>query len=326
MVTAAGVDTWSPAWYANPDDLERTARELTTVAGPLGSRLIPYQLDGHRVGWFRDGLVFAEGHPRGDGLASADSLIPRALQLQEAIAEAGIPISPRERPLRSLGATSTGVAGLRRLDSTVNLRMSTRAEGLAALAGVAALVRDSPGKAEVFYGPDRGVETVYLRGHAGKRILGRWYDKGLEAALAPRGLMLRVENQQRWPKASRRDVEDVDSLSLRAGLQKRFYTVWQASKGVRVAGPAVIYEKLVEAVESGQISPREAEALAGHVALTVVAGRRGAGVSKSTMYRRERSARELGLVLADGVLEEVDVDLGAILEEVMDTDAWDRAG
>jgi hypothetical protein len=225
-----------------------------------------------------------------------------------------------------MGSASEGFAGIRRLDATVNVAMGSRAEGLASLAGIAACVRDAPGKAEVFYGPDRGVETVVLRGHAGKRILGRWYDKGLEATLAPRGRLVRAEDQRRWPKNDRRTVEDCDGVALRAGFQRRFYPLWKASKGVIVAGPVVIAEKLLDAVEAGEITAREAESLAGHCMLQVVGGRQGAGVSKATMYRRESRARELGLVLADGVLQEVEVDVAAVLEATLETELWDRAG
>jgi hypothetical protein len=327
VVSEAGVDTWSPSWYVNPDGPAADwLRERGTVRGPRGSVMLPEPVGGHRVGWFPGGLVFAEGHPDPAGLCRAAELPGRGLELQESLLALGMPLPLRERPFPTLGATSEGLAGLRRVDATVNLKMTSRAEGLAVLAGVAALLRDSPGKSEVFYGSDRGVETVYLRGHAGKRVLGRWYDKSLEASTGPRGTILRVEDQRRWAKDSRRQVEEVTSASLRSGLQRRFYTLWQASKGVRVAGSAVVYERLVEATEAGDITPRQAEALAGHVALASVRGRRGAGVSRSTMYNRERLARELGLVVADGVLEEVEVDLGEVLEAVMDTDAWDRTG
>lgn len=56
-------------------------------------------------------------------------------------------------------------------------------------------------QAEVRFAKDGtgSVETVYLRGHSGVKILGRWYDKGLEAGSAPRGLLIRAEDQRRYP-------------------------------------------------------------------------------------------------------------------------------
>lgn len=326
-VTAAGVDTWSPSWYVDPEGPQsRWLREFATVPAARGSWLLPDAVLGHRVGWFPSGLVFAEGHPDPDGLCPGGSLPFRGLQLQEAIMERGLFLNPRERRHPSLGATSEGFAGVRRVDATVNLEAVSRAEGLAVLAGVAACVRDSPGKAEVFYGPDRGVETVVLRGHSGKRVLGRWYDKGLEAAVAHRGRLIRAEDQRRWAKGDRRYPEDLTAEDLRSSFRRRFYPLWKASKGVRVVGPVVMAEQLLGAVQEGELSAREAESLAGYMVLQAVGGRRGAGVSKATMYRREARARELGLVLADGVLQEVEVDVAEVLEAALDADAWGCSG
>jgi hypothetical protein len=328
-VTEAGVDTWSPSWYANPDGPARAFfDEFGTVRGPSGSQLLPEAIAGHRVGWFKGGLVFAEGHPSPDGLCPAGELTVRALGLQDALLSAGLPID-RFRGLRrfaSSAASAEGWAGLRRADATLNLDAGTRGEGLAVLAGIAACVRDAPGHAEVRYGLDHAVETVYLRGYGGKRVLGRWYDKGLEASSAYRGRRLRGEDQRRWGKLDRRDPWDLDAHALRSGFQRRFYPLWQATRGVTVAGPVVIAEKLLEAVREGSLSPREAEALCGHVVLRVVGGRRGGGISQATMYRREKRIREFGLQLADGVLEEVELDLASVLEQVLETDAWGASG
>ena len=101
----------------------------------------------------------------------------------------------------SLGPTSEGFAGLRRLDATVNLSMPTGPAGLAFLAGVMACAKDAPGVAQGVWSPSRALETVYFRGHAGKSVLGRWYDKGVEGNLAPRGELVRGEDQRRWAKA-----------------------------------------------------------------------------------------------------------------------------
>lgn len=326
VVTAAGVDTWSPSWYVDPEGAAaRWLQEWATVPGARGSRLVPEQVGGYRLGWFPTGLVFAEGHPDpGRGLCPAGQLVTRALDLQEAIAEAGLPLPMRERPLDNLGATSEGFAGLRRADVTVNLDVDGRAEGLAVLAGIAACVRDAPGKAQVFFGPDRSVETVTLRGHAGKNVLGRWYDKGLESSSAARGRVLRGEDQRRWPKGFRRDPAELDAAALRGNFNRRFYPLYQATKGVTVAGLAVLAEKLGEAVESGDLTVRQAETLGGYLVIEQ-AGLQD-GVPRATRNRRRRAIRELGLVLADGVLQEVEVDVGAVLEAAMETDLWERYG
>lgn len=326
-VTAAGVDSWSPSWYV---DSEGRAgdwfRRFAKIASVRGARLLPEAVAGYRVGWFPSGLVFAEGHPDPEGLCRPSELTARALDLQDALLAAGVPLGGRERSFGSLGPTSEGWAGLRRVDATVNFDSSCRAEGLAVLAGIAACVRDAPGHAEVRFGLDHAVETVYVRGFAGKRVLGRWYDKGLESSVAARGRFIRGEDQRRWGKTERRDPVDLDAGTLRRSFQRRFYPLWRATRGVTVAGPIVIAEKLLAAVREGELTVREAESLAGHMVLKVAGGRRGAGISKATMYRREQRARELGLVAAEGILEEVEVDVGAVLEQALDTDAWERRG
>lgn len=326
-VTAAGVDTWSPSWYVDPEGPSgRWLGEFATVPTARGGKVVPEAIHGHRVGWFPSGLMFAEGHPDPDGLCRASELTARALGLQDALRDYGVPLAGRERLFSSLGSLSEGWSGLRRIDATVNMEAGTAAEGIAVLAGIAACVRDAPGHAEVRFGLDHRVETVYVRGYAGRRVLGRWYDKGLESSSAARGRRIRGEDQRRWGKLDRRDPGDLDAAALRLGFQRRFYPLWKATKGVTVAGPVVLAEKLIEAVEAGDVTAREAESLAGHMLLKVAGDRRGAGISRTTMYRREQRARELGLVVAEGVLEEVEVDVGSVLEAALDTDAWDRRG
>jgi hypothetical protein len=326
--TSAGVDSWSPSWYADPDGrCAKVLRKIATVPTARGGMMLPEPVHGHRVGWFPGGLVFADGHPDPEGLCKASELVGRALGLQDALIARGIPLVVSERPFWHGASTSEGWAGLRRVDVTVNMESASKSAGLAVLAGIAACVRDSPGHAEVRYGLDHAVETVYLRGYAGKRVLGRWYDKGLEAGLAPRGRLIRAEDQRRWGKADRRDPEELDAQALRAGFTKRFYPLYQATKGVTVAGPVVLAEKLIEAVAGGQITARKAEMLAGHMLLRVAGTRRGAGVSRATMYNREKDLRRLSLVLADGVLDEIDldqveVDVGAVLEAALDSHVW----
>jgi hypothetical protein len=327
-VTAAGVDTWSPSWYVHPEGpAARWLSEHATIPSKRGSKLLSDQPFGYRVGWFQSGLLFAEGHPGAAGeLCPADELPGRFSELREALLALGVPVPVGERAFWHAGPESEGFAGFRRCDATVNLAMPDRAHGLAVLAGVAAAVRSAPGKAEVFYGPDRAVETVALLGHAGNRMLGRWYDKALEAAIGPRGTVIRGEDQRRWSKNDRRDIEDMTGWALRSWWQRRFLPLYQATKGVTVAGPLVLAEKLYALVEHGELTPREAESLMGHVTMVVVGGRRGSGVSKRTMYNREKRIREFGLQLADGVLEEVEVNVGEVLEQALETDAWERRG
>lgn len=328
-VEEAGVDTWSPSWYLPTDGSARAwVEEFCTARGERGSKLYPDKVLGrYRVGWYPSGLLYAEGHAAPDAaLCSAADLPARGLEVLDALRELGAPVLDRVRWRDMTADGSPGWAGLRRVDATVTLRARRRSEGLALLAGVAACMRDAPGYGVPWFGPDRAVESVSLFGYSGGRLLGRWYDKGLESGRAGRGLLIRGEDQRRWGKLHRRDVDDLEPGVLRDSFRRRFYPLWKASRGVTVAGPVVLAEKLIELVAEGRVGANEATALAGHMLMVCAGGRRGAGVAKRTMYRRESRARELGLSVADGVLEEVEVDVSSVLEAALETEAWGTQG
>jgi hypothetical protein len=166
------------------------------------------------------------------------------------------------------------------------------------------------------------VETVYVRGFSGVKILGRWYDKGLESGWSLRGERIRAEDQRRYPKGHRRGIHELEAHYVRSKFQQRFYPLWQATKGVTVAGPMIVADKLAEMVHEGELTARQAEQLAGYVVLAKL----GVKHKRSTTYNRRKSLRELGLVVADGCLQEVEVDLHAVLEEAMESPAWGATG
>jgi hypothetical protein len=193
------------------------------------------------------------------------------------------------------------------------------------LAGVAAVATTAPrSQAEVRFAKDGtgAVETVYLRGYSGVKILGRWYDKGLESGMAPRGERVRAEDQRRYPKGHRRGIHELEGAYVRSKFQQRFYPLWQATKGVTVGGVVVLHDRLADLVVEGEISARQAEQLAGYVALQ----KRGVSQKRSTTYNRRKQLRELGLVVADGCLEEVEVDLHEVLEEALESPSWGAQG
>ena len=332
-VHAAGVDTWSPCWYVDRGSL--AAGMLADLASVKTKRgfLMPEPVGGHRIGWNPGaGMLYAEGHPSDDGLGSPDQL-PEALQrLTTAMLEAGVPVPNglaqdawNEGDYEHFGATRyDGFAGVRRCDATVDLHVSNGAEGVAILAGVAAIVRDTPRvKLETIYSSDgRALETVYMLGEGGKKVLGRWYDKGVESGGAARGQLIRPEDQRRYVKGTRRHVAELTSEYVRTKFHQRFVPLWRASKGVTVGGPLVLAEKLADAVEAGEITAAQAELLAGNLLVGAILDRRRVGVSKATRNRRRAAQRELGLVLADGVLQEVEVDLHDVMEQALDAGAW----
>ncbi len=325
-VIAAGIDTWSPCWYLDRDSLAGGWLDgMATVPAKRG-RMLPRDVLGHRVGWDRSsGLLYAEGHPSADGLCQPGALPGAYDALVASLLAADVPVPNGMTADVWLGfgddgCREEGFAGLRRADATVDLDVDSSAEGLAILAGVAAVARDAPrGKAQVHWSNDgQAVETVYFRGLGGKNVLGRWYDKGAEAKTAPPGRRVRPEDQRRYVKGTRRSVEEYTAPYTRAKFHQRFLPLWQASKGVTVAGPIILAKKLAERVEAGDITAAQADDLAGFLVMEAVQLPR----SKSTRQRRRAQVRELGLVLADGVLQEVEVDLHDVLDQVMDGGTW----
>ena len=342
-VVQAGVDTWSPAWYLEPDSLAGEELGQRAVVATARGRLLPDAVGGHRVGWDAStGLLYAEGHPAAEGLCLPGSegvgLQPALDALVAALLEADVPVPPGiSRAAMDFAydgdcggyvahvlGDRVGFAGIRRCDTTLDLAAGSTAEGLAILSGVAAVAARPGGgtTAELRFGLDGRVETVYMRGRSGRKVLGRWYDKGQESGLAPRGRLIRPEDQRRYPKAARRAAVELTAAYVRGKFHQRFVPLWRASKGVTVAGPVVLAEKLLEAIDAGAIGAREAESLAGHLLLTTASGRRGAGVSRATRYRREAKLDKLGLVAAHGVMQEVEVDLHEVMEQALDADAW----
>lgn len=349
-VRAAGVDTWSPCWYVDRDSWAAGMLDELAVVPASRGALLPERIVGHRIGWNRGvGMLYAEGHPSDVGLAPGDTLPGALSSLVQGMVAAGVPVPNgtagdawEATPLQGAtdrwdhyhagrvvhgGVRSDGFAGVRRLDSTADVACDSSAEGMAILAGVAAVARNAPrSKGQVIWSQEGQVETVYMRGLDGVKILGRWYDKGVEAGLAPRGRLIRPEDQRRFVKGTRRAPDELTSRYVRQKFHQRFAPLWQASKGVTVGGPIVLAEKLQAAVEAGELSPTAADAIAGHLLMEAVRVRGSARPSAATARRRRKAARDLGLVLADGVLQEVEVSLQDVMEQVLDSPAWGASG
>ncbi len=324
MVDAAGVDTWSVCWYVKDESPPCKAMDaLATEAAPR-SKLIPGLVAGHRIGWFPGNrMLYAEGHPVNGSLAKADQLQEAFALVTGGLAAIGIDV-PAHRLTRPVGERGTGFGGVRRLDSTVDLTFDTPLEGLAALAGVASLPLPRCKTKVMREAGGRRVETVYFHGYGGKRVLGRWYDKGVESGEAPRGAWVRPEDQRRYASDSRPPLELLsDSTYIRQAFVRRFEPLWQAAKGVKVAGVMELAKRLDQLVQAGEISPTVAKRIAGHLVLDAAGCQHQ---KRSTLMRDRADARRHGLVLADGLFDEVEVDLGDVLERAMDSECWGGQG
>jgi hypothetical protein len=328
VVNAAGVDTWSVCWYLQVDSPATRAMEaLATDPGPR-SRLLPDKVHGHRIGWFPGTrLLFAEGHPGGESVLCAGHALPEALgRVSGALKDLGVlpptfPLIPRYTPEGPHPIGGVGFAGVRRLDATVDLHFDRPAEGLAALAGVAALPVPRMKTQLMREVGGHRIETVYLRGSSGKRVLGRWYDKGVESGSDRRGMRIRPEDQRRYGKDTRLDVEAIASGTfVRDNFVRRFEPLWRASKGIIVAGGTELAARVAELVSEGVLTSRQAETVLGWMMLEQVGGNEG--TARSTWYKKRRRCSDLGLVVADGTVDPVEVDLEQLLERALDADSW----
>jgi hypothetical protein len=290
--------------------------------------MFPEPVAGHRVGYQpASGLLWAEGHPSGDkSRLGGPQALRRALSaLEERLGELDVEIPARRRysgVCWQTGPPVPGFAGVRRLDLAVDLASATTAEGLALLAGIAAMRPSGRLAADVRRQPGgRAVETVSWLGVRGK--VARAYDKGVEACSAPRGELVRLEDQRRWPREHRRDAVELTAEYCRSLFQRRFEPLRRASKGVIVTNLVPIAERLYAHVEAGELKPGHALQAIG----SLVAEQAGLEFGhRTTAWRHRRRVQDLGLVLADGCLEEVEVDLHGVLAEAVDDGVWGDDG
>lgn len=319
----AGIDTWSPCWYVGDDSpAARAMRSLATAPAARGSFLMPGDVAGYRVGWFPgQRLVFAEGHPAGDGELAPVRSLPAALaRLVVDLGDVGVPVpvGNARRPWRG-SEMRPGFAGLRRLDIAADLRFAKPRHGTAALEAVAAI---SPprGRHSVRYGVDGRVETVYVHGYSRMGVLARVYDKGRQAHSAKPGEVIRLEDQRRW-QSGRRPVVDGEPATVHQLFGERFAYTARAPT-VTVGGLTVLTERVHELVAAGTITERRAERVLGH--LLAQAGGMPGFRSRATETRRRAEVRELGLVLArlPGAKRQ-DLDLRSLFEPALGPGGWD---
>src|SRR3954463_13002263 len=316
--SAAGVDTWAPAWRVTPDSAHaRHLEALCSIPSARGGKLMAQPVAGHRIlFWPASGLLKAEGHPTEHGLAPVRSL-PAALdRLHDALDVAGVE-PPRSGRKFVRHRESQGFAGLRRIDLTVDLRADDRDEGRQLLAAFEAAARSSGHHAPTYGRPGKPGATVYVAGEGG--VLGRWYDKGVESGSAAPFRLIRPEAQ--WRFANERGPEDLDELGDVAAMRDRFAKRWGPwCRGRIVVGDMTeLGRKLAEAVEAGRITPAEARRIAGYLVMEP----HGIHDAPRTRQRLRAEAAGFGFHLVDGVLEPLEVDLGAALDEAEQLDPWE---
>lgn len=315
-MATAGIDTWSTCWYLRND--EREADRMDAVATARAGRyaMVPDLVADHRVLWDRTNrLVMAEGHPVADSLApaSAEVLVDAQEAIADGLADLGVPVPRKPQPFDRQG--SPGAGGVRRMDFACDIERDADV-GRAILTGVAALEAPGQLRSTVHRAPDHMIATVTWEGGRGK--MARTYDKGRESGSHAPGERVRLEDQRRYERGHRPLADEVEPAYAAAMFNWRFKGIWAATKGLTVTtlGPAI--EKVQQAVEDGEMTPAGALKVIGFL----VTEQRGVEVgSRSSRYRHRAAARELGLVLADGVTGEIEIDLAAETAEAREV-SW----
>lgn len=300
----AGIDTARLLYRLHDERQQLAAREL------LGYR--PQEISGVRFGYTqREEMLWVEGRVVQliDG-GGATGLLP-AGALPDAQEQA-------RKLLGALGLNDAREIGVSRVDTTVGVRFDTPAEGWAVMRGLLAL--DVPRRKTNAWWDQRGrPQTVYAATESGQPR-ERVYDKGAQLATAEPGTHLRFEAQQRFPTRDRTTAGWWTMERSRESHDKRFAAMGRAAEGVHVSGEAGLRATIRQLVADEKLGPTQARTLLGYIAAETVA----IPCSARTSRRARSELRRLGLAQAlDGAdLEPVDVDLGAVFDELRSTALW----
>jgi hypothetical protein len=276
--------------------------------------MMPGEVASHRVLYDRGHrFLVAEGHPDPDGLCAVRP--ERLVAVQEAIVAElkDLGVAVPTAPGRFARAGSPGFAGIRRLDLAVDAERS-RPVGRAILNGVAAVEAPGQLRSNVFRARSgRNIETVTWQGTAGK--VARVYDKGVESGTHHAGERVRLEDQRRFPIGTRPLLEEMTAAHAAMLYRRRFAPLRAATKGIIVTSEAGLADRIKDAVECGDLTPAEAAKLSGLAFLQ----QHGVEVgSRTTRWRHRRQLQQFGVVLGDGVLEDVEIDLGFEVDQVVE--------
>lgn len=288
-VIASGVDTVSYA-FRQKDERALSAFRATAHRGGAAGALITDERgpDGGRVmSWPGHGLLVHESRLgallAGDGddhsLVAARELVAGATAARYAIADV-------------IGEDPGSAVEVRRFDLASELRFGAGPDGLAFLDS---LVGICPARArvDVVRGDDHHAQTVYVKTAKRGVVLSRVYDKGRESGTDPPGERIRIESQNRPPKARRYSPEVLSQLDLSSTFG-RTMTAYLDADEVVAAGPTAAVGQLLSLAHRGDLTFARAQSLIGAVAILQYAGRAGyhdPGVS--TKENNRRSSRRL---------------------------------
>jgi hypothetical protein len=215
-----------------------------------------------------------------------------------------------------------GRCEVRRVDLASELRFGTSAEGLAFLRAVAGFVAPRQ-RATNEVAVDGSVMTHYARTAKRGVVHARIYDKGRESGSDPPGLRVRIESQNRPPKAKRYSPEVLASLDLTA-MFGRTMQPYLHTEELTVAGPDGAVADIAALAVRGDITHARAEKLLGSIVLLKHGGRAvyDRGVSSRVennkrSSRRLKALRDAGVTLSDELPSEAVVPVSALLRDAI---------
>lgn len=184
-----------------------------------------------------------------------------------------------------------------RLDLTGDLRFPTATEGLSFL--MAAKGLRPPGYKEQSISFDDGFpETVYTITAKRARKVARFYDCGLKHGTAPRGELIRYEVQHRFASARRVSPTGLarTPYELPDLFARHLGHFTNRAKEMTIASAQEAPAQIARLLAEGSITRRQANGLAGFVAMLPHGGRHLYGDRASRRYLRE--LRRHGVLLS----------------------------
>jgi hypothetical protein len=267
--------------------------------GPDGGRLIVWP--GHRLVAYESRLAALLAGDAGEhGLATVSEL-PAGSGCARLAADEILGADPGEDG-----------AEVRRFDLAAEVLFKQPAEGFAFLASLRGIC---PPRARTTQEVDvtGAVMTAYVRTERRGVVLSRIYDKGRESGSHRPGLRVRIESQNRPPKAARHTPETLAKLNL-APTFGRTMKHYLTAEQLVTAGPDGAAAELVAKAHKGEIGFLRAERLAGSVAFLKYAGRCAYhDPDNSAKENNRRSARRLKALRDAGIALEHELDPEAVV-------------
>ncbi len=230
----------------------------------------------------------------------------------------------RESLSRLLRSDPGPQSEVRRFDLASELRFDDSGEGFAFLARLRGMCPPRA-KINVYSGADGRTQTVNVVTAKRGVILSRAYDKGRESGSDAPGRRVRIESQNRPPKAMRYSPTVFSHLDL-APTYGRTMTHYLHSDEVVAAGVDGATAHLVAKAATGELSVTQARNLAGDIAFLKYAGRaaysdpdRSVKTNNQHSGRRLKALRDAGITLDDELPADAVVPVSQLLREAVES-------